>query len=152
MGPLITWIHGFLGMLMVIGLPWSLAELFLLRDRAGLRRLKTIVQVATIASLISCVILAISLYMVFYPPAKKVIKEGPRPWMHSIVMETKEHFGLLVPLVLFSASSLIGHYSETLIEGKDEKRAVMTLLVIALVLILLGIGLGAELAKEAPIK
>ena len=47
------------------------------------------------------------LYLAFYPATKTVIKAGAWPWAHSIIMETKEHWGLLLPVVATVATLLV---------------------------------------------
>ena len=47
------------------------------------------------------------LYLIFYPATKTVIKAGAWPWAHSIVMETKEHWGLLLPVIATVAALLV---------------------------------------------
>lgn len=47
------------------------------------------------------------LYVIFYPATKTVIKAGAMPWAHSIIMETKEHWGLLLPIMATVAAGLV---------------------------------------------
>lgn len=47
------------------------------------------------------------LYIKFYPTTKAMIKAGSWPWAHSIFMETKEHWGLLLPLITTLAAILV---------------------------------------------
>ena len=47
------------------------------------------------------------LYITFYPATKTVIKAGTKPWAHSIIMETKEHWGLLLPFIVTIATALV---------------------------------------------
>lgn len=47
------------------------------------------------------------LYITFYPATKTLIKAGAWPWAHSVVMETKEHWGLLLPIVATVAAGLV---------------------------------------------
>ncbi len=55
------------------------------------------------------------LYITFYPATKTLVKAGSWPWVHSIVMETKEHWGLLLPIIATVAAGLIftGKYEES---------------------------------------
>lgn len=46
-------------------------------------------------------------YLIFYPATKSLVKAGAWPWAHSIVMETKEHWGLLLPVVATVAAGLV---------------------------------------------
>lgn len=47
------------------------------------------------------------LYINFYPATKTLIKAGTWPWTHSIIMETKEHWGLLLPIIATVAAWLV---------------------------------------------
>lgn len=55
------------------------------------------------------------LYITFYPATKTLIKAGSWSWAHSIIMETKEHWGLLLPIIATVAAGLIftGKYKES---------------------------------------
>ncbi|HIJ98075.1 TPA: hypothetical protein H1012_03420 [archaeon] len=69
------------------------------------------------------------LYITFYPATKTVIKAGAWPWAHSIIMETKEHWGLLLPIIATTAAFLV-------YDGKNEEsRKWWILLAIASLLI-----------------
>ena len=46
-------------------------------------------------------------YINFYPATKTLIKAGAWPWAHSIFMETKEHWGLLLPVIATVAAVLV---------------------------------------------
>ncbi|MCB2155908.1 hypothetical protein KQI84_13580 [bacterium] len=45
-------------------------------------------------------------YVTLYGPDKAIILDGPWPWAHKVVMETKEHWAILLPL-LASALPLV---------------------------------------------
>lgn len=47
------------------------------------------------------------LYITFYPATKTLIKAGSWSWAHSIIMETKEHWGLLLPVIATVAAGLV---------------------------------------------
>ncbi len=47
------------------------------------------------------------LYITFYPATKTLIKAGSKPWLHSIFMETKEHWGILLPIIATVAAGLV---------------------------------------------
>lgn len=69
------------------------------------------------------------LYLVFYPATKSVVKAGGWPWAHNILMETKEHWGLLVPIIATVAAFLVFK------DKRDESRKWWILLIIISVLI-----------------
>ena len=47
------------------------------------------------------------LYITFYPATKTLVKAGSWPWAHSVIMETKEHWGLLLPIIATVAAGLV---------------------------------------------
>ena len=65
------------------------------------------------------------LYILFYPATKTLIKAGSWPWAHSIFMETKEHWGLLLPIIATVAAGLV--YSGKIKESKKWWRLLMIL-------------------------
>src|SRR3989338_5572712 len=68
------------------------------------------------------------LYLIFYPATKTLIKAGPTPWAHSVVMETKEHWGILLPVIATLAAWLIFR------EKYEESRRWYILLIVLAVL------------------
>lgn len=73
------------------------------------------------------------LYRVFYPATKTLIKAGSRPWAHSVIMETKEHWGLLIPVIATVAAGLV--YSGKL---KESKKWWILLIVVATLIGIMG--------------
>ncbi|MBS3151339.1 hypothetical protein J4443_03105 [Candidatus Woesearchaeota archaeon] len=73
------------------------------------KKSKWIKPLSFITALISWILLIPSgnLYVKFYPATKTLIKAGSRPWVHSIIMETKEHWGLLLPMIATVAAGLV---------------------------------------------
>jgi len=69
------------------------------------------------------------LYLTFYPATKTLIKAGPWPWAHSIIMETKEHWGFLLPIIATVAACLV------FAKKKDESKKWWILLIIITALI-----------------
>jgi len=71
------------------------------------------------------------LYINFYPATKTLIKAGAWPWAHSIFMETKEHWGLLLPVIATVAAGMV-------LTGKIQESRKWWLLLIA-VTVLIGV-------------
>ena len=78
------------------------------------------------------------LYLVFYPATKTVIKAGSSPWAHSVIMETKEHWGLLLPLVTTTATGLV-------LAGKAKESRKWWGLVLALTILIAVLGRALKL-------
>jgi uncharacterized membrane protein len=73
------------------------------------------------------------LYLIFYPATKTLIKAGSWPWAHSVIMETKEHWGLLLPLIVTVAAALV-------FNGRQKESRNWWLLVIVLTAMLAILG------------
>lgn len=73
------------------------------------KRSKWIKPLSIATAVISWLLLLPSakLYITFYPATKTLVKAGSWPWAHSIVMETKEHWGLLLPIIATVAAGLV---------------------------------------------
>jgi len=78
---------------------------------------------------------------------KPAIKASDAKWVHSIVMETKEHVFLFLPLLAILTTALIARFGKELIENKAARKAVTLL---AGLIFLLGFsvaGMGALIAS-----
>ena len=69
----------------------------------------------------------------FHPAPKKLVKTGAWPWAHSIIMETKEHWGLLLPIIATVALGLV-----LANKFKESKRWWRLLWIVALLLGVMG--------------
>lgn len=68
-------------------------------------------------------------YVVIYgPQVKPIIKEGPMPWAHEIVMETKEHIFLFLPFIAVLQLSVLRKYGLDLIKNKNARFSMLILL------------------------
>lgn len=151
-GEILSLTHGFLGILLIVGSPWALAELFALKDHNGIQRLKLVTLGLVFASFLSCVFLAAPTYLNYYPVAKAEIKAGPNPWVHGILMETKEHIGLLEPMVMLAAAFVVWYYSDSLIQDRNARRSAIALLIFGFLLAFAVMSMGAYIAKTGPIR
>jgi hypothetical protein len=73
------------------------------------KRSKWLKPLSFITAAISWLLLLPSskLYITFYPATKTLVKAGTWPWAHDVVMETKEHWGLLLPIIATVAAGLV---------------------------------------------
>lgn len=149
-------IHAALGELGVFAFVWVLVEL-LNPTPERVRRAKIAALVGVIVFLVSW--LAGGYYYVTYygPNVKPLIKEGPQPWAHSVMMETKEHVFLFLPFLSLLVYRLIGRYTKELLKDKNIKRSVLALciLIVFIGLAMAGMGYlistGARAALEAKV-
>lgn len=99
---------------------------------------------SVIAAIVSWVLLIPSavLYLIFYPATKTLVKAGSWPWAHTILMETKEHWGILIPIITTTAMVLI-------FEGKikESKKWWILVLIISILIGVMGriVKMGAIL-------
>ena len=99
-----------------------------------LRKKSSLLKPLSFITAVLCWILLLpagKLYITFYPATKAVIKAGINPWAHSIIMETKEHWGLMLPFIATLGAILI-------FKGKVKESRKWWILVIILS-VLLGI-------------
>ncbi len=71
-------------------------------------------------------------YLGYYQVAKKGIKAGSTPWAHSIFMETKEHWGILIPILATTS------FLALLSKNKDSKNWWLLTSVVALLIYIMG--------------
>jgi hypothetical protein len=96
-------VHAFLGELGGLCFLWALVEI-INRSEAGLAR-------ARFAGCLGVVLLFLAVCTAGYPyvahygsAVKPVILKGPMPWAHGVIMETKEHIFMFVPLLALCAT------------------------------------------------
>ncbi len=82
------------------------------------------------------------LYLIFYPATKLLVKAGAWPWAHSIIMETKEHWGILLPLIATVAAGLV-------ITGKEKESKKWWMLLIAVSIIIAIMGRVVKMGASA---
>ena len=123
--------HVILGLSLIV---FSIVILLYINKKA-----KWLKPLSIFTALISWAVLLPSgkLYLTFYPATKTVIKAGTWPWAHSIIMETKEHWGLLLPLIATTAAWLV-------VSGKNEESKRWWILLIILAAL---IGVMGRLVK-----
>lgn len=133
MRDLLLYIHIIIGILIIV-LPFII--------NARIKRGANVKALAALCATLSWLLLipAGMLYLIFYPATKTVIKSGNWSWVHSIVMETKEHWGLFLPLIATVAAWLVFTNKE-----KESKKWWLLLAILSLLLGIMGrlIKIGA---------
>jgi len=134
MRDLVLFAHIILGLVLIV-FP-TLILLYLKKKPRWLRLL------SFLTAAISWILLlpAGKLYLTFYPATKTLIKAGAWPWVHSILMETKEHWGLLLPIITTTAAGLVFMGRE-----KESKKWWILTIILSILLGVLGriIKIGA---------
>jgi len=146
MGNPLIFLHAIIGEIGLFAFLWVLVEML---NPTGAR-----IRRARIASMIGVVCLFTAwvaggfYYVDVYGSAvKPAIKASDAKWVHSIVMETKEHVFLFLPLLALLTTSLIAKFGEGLIENKTASK---TIVLLAGLIFLLGFsiaGMGAIIAS-----
>ena len=119
-------VHAALGEIAGILFVWIFAEILNPTEK----RLKRAQKLALVGSLFFVLswITGGYYYVKYYGTSvKALIKEGPSPWAHSIIMETKEHIFLLLPFIAIFTYLLIKYYSKDIIKNKSLKKATLLL-------------------------
>ena len=99
--------HAFLGEAGALCFLWALVEIYN-RNEAGLARAR-IAGCLGVVLLFSSIIAATYPYVGHYGPVTKaVIKAGPMPWGHDVIMEAKEHILIFIPILGFGPATYVG--------------------------------------------
>ncbi len=132
-------IHAVLGELGIFSFLWVFVEL--------LNPTEERIKRAKLAALLGLLFLLVSwlaggyYYVAHYgPDVKPIIKEGPTPWAHGIMMETKEHVFLFLPFLAFMGFALLQKYQNGLIKHQKARKYVLA---ISVLIILLGLAMAA---------
>lgn len=86
---------------------------------------------------------------------KPVIKEGPLPWAHNVITETKEHVFLFLPFLAIFVLGLLRRYKDEFIQNKNFRTSVLVVsgLIVLLAFAMAGMGFiissGFRAALEA---
>ena len=116
----------------ILGLALIIIPILFLLEKKNSSYLKFL---STLSATISWLLLipAGKLYLTFYPATKTLIKAGSKPWAHSILMETKEHWGLLLPIIATLAAGLVFMGKE-----KESKKWWILVMILSILLGVLG--------------
>ena len=119
----------------IIGTIASYATLLWLFKRKIPIRLLKISSIITFAAYIIAWITGGYYYVVYYGSnVKPIIKDGSNPWAHSIIMETKEHIFLFLPLLAFVILLVVWFKGDSLQENRSLRNALALVILITLVI------------------
>ncbi|NCT02105.1 hypothetical protein GW766_02560 [Candidatus Parcubacteria bacterium] len=131
-------VHAVLGEVGALAFLWAMVEI-LNPDEARLRR-------ARIAAFIGVVCLSLAWvaggthYLTEYADVvKPVIKSGPMPWAHAVIMEMKEHVFLFLPFLGMLGLALV---NLDLNAFRENKRATIILCALIVLLAFAMAGMG----------
>lgn len=145
--------HAFLGELGALMFLWVLVEL-LNPTPTRLSRARLVSLLGT-TFLILAWIIGGYYYVKFYGPlVKPVIKAGPMPWAHSIVIETKEHVFLFLPFLAIFATGLLHALREQLVENRQFRVALIVLagLIVLIAFAMAGLGVVTSMGFRSALE
>ncbi|MDP1688560.1 MAG: hypothetical protein Q8L47_00280 [bacterium] len=124
---LLIGIHAALGELGALAFVWVAVEL-INPTEGRIRRAKIIALIGVIAFFISWVAGGYYYLTNYQAIVKALIKEGPIPWAHTIVTETKEHVFIFLPFMAIVVWGVLKQYGNDLIDSKKSlAKAIMIL-------------------------
>lgn len=126
----------------IIGVAIIVIAIMILLEIKNKKKGGLIKPLSILAGVLSWIVLIPSaiLYLIFYPATKTLVKSGSWPWAHSIVMETKEHWGMFLPIIATIAAIMV--FSGKI---KESKKWWILLIIIATLIAISGrvIKIGA---------
>ncbi|MBI5398516.1 hypothetical protein HZB03_03560 [Candidatus Woesearchaeota archaeon] len=141
-------IHAAIGELGVLAFLWVFVEL-LNPTEPRIKRAKIAAALGTLFFLASWVAGGYY-YVTYYGPAvKPVIKSGPAPWAHGVVMEVKEHVFLFLPFLSALTTGLVYRYKNNLIKDAGARTSVLLLCALIVIVGLLMAGMGYIISTGA---
>jgi len=119
-------IHAKIGEIGLLAYLWVLFELWN-PNETRIRRAKAAALIGLGCLFITWVAGGYYYVNVYGSEIKPVIKASDLRWVHSVVMETKEHVFLFLPLLAILTTSLIFRFGMELVENKNMKRITILL-------------------------
>ena len=78
---------------------------------------------------------------------KPIIKEGPLPWAHSVITETKEHLFLFLPFLAIFVWGVLRRYKNEFIENRNLRMRVLVVSILIFLLAFAMAGMGVIIAS-----
>ena len=146
-------IHSTFGAIAALASTWIIVEMHHLTPK-GLARAKFAGYIGAPFNIVGCWIVGGYNYLTVYgSQLKPVILEGAQPWAHQIIMETKEHVFLFLPVIslaLMLTLNLLGK-DQTLLEEPKARKSIIAIALLALTMIVLSFVFGALISNAAKI-
>ncbi|TSC81911.1 MAG: hypothetical protein G01um101420_694 [Parcubacteria group bacterium Gr01-1014_20] len=140
MSPLVG-IHIALGEFGALAFLWALVEL-LNPTEARISRAKKAALLGVVMFFAAWLVGGFYYVDYYGTNVKPIIKGGPTPWAHGVMMETKEHLFLFLPFLAILAWSLIKKYGNMIISDQGLKVSIILLcgLIVLLAFSMAGMG------------
>jgi len=112
----------------------------LLKQKPSFKILKWFSLLGFLALMVSWTISGGYYYVTYYGKAiKPIIQASATPWIHSVIMETKEHIFLFLPFLAFLSMLIFWLYGESLAEKPKLKSAAAA---VSLLVVIIGIAVA----------
>lgn len=146
-------VHSISGGLAALVLIWIILEMLYLVE-GGAVRAKIASYTAAFLVTAGCWISGGYNYLTDYgTQVKPVILAGPEPWVHSIVMEVKEHIFIFLPIIAFALSLTLSVLDrDALLKDLRARRAIIITASLALFMVLLMFLMGAVISNAGNIR
>ena len=135
--PLIA-MHAMAGILSIFAFLFVFVE-FLSPAEKTIKRAKIFALTGTILIFISWIVGGYYYVNYYSPNVKPLIKQGSTPWIHSVIMETKEHIFLFLPFLAILTTGIIFSYNTDLLKNHKAKSSV---LILSALIILVGLAIA----------
>jgi hypothetical protein len=140
-------LHAWLGEFAALMFVWAFIELYS-GSEANIRRAKRATLIGLVF-LFSAWLAGGYYYVEFYgTDVKPLIKEGPMPWAHKVVMETKEHVYLFLPFLGLLALGVLQRFGDVM-PGNGKARLAALYSVGSVAVIAAGMALMGFLVSSA---
>jgi len=132
--------HAFLGEVGALCFLWALVEI-INRSEASLARARIAGCLGVLFLFSSLIAVAYPYWVHYGPVTKSVITAGPMPWAHSLIMESKEHIAILIPVLgLCAAIAMFVARKEGTASPAYRYISIICALIVLMVLSLAGMG------------
>lgn len=143
----IVLLHSLTGGISALLFAWIIIEMQNPGKRS-LNRARLAAYLGALLTVAGCWIIGGYQYLTSYRDVRGIILAGPQPWAHQVIMETKEHIFLFLPVVAILLALGLHSISrdETGMNG-EVRRTVVVTAALALILVILMIVMGAVLSN-----
>ncbi|MBS3174419.1 hypothetical protein J4440_00900 [Candidatus Woesearchaeota archaeon] len=146
-------IHAAFGELGIFAFLWCLVEIININEQR-IKRAKIAALIGTFFIILSWIFGGFYYTNYYGNEVKPIIKEGPIPWAHNVIMEAKEHIFLFLPFLSILSTAILFKKSKNL--DKYKKGLIILIAIIILIgFTMAGMGYlistGARAGLEAKI-
>lgn len=148
MADILIGLHAVLGELGIAAFIWVFVELINVNDKS-INRAILAAQIGTILFVLSWFVGGFYYTQEYGTLVKPIIKAGPSPWGHNLIMEAKEHIFIFLPFVSLITASLLRRKKKEILKSKEVRRGALILAVTVIILGALMAGMGYLISSSA---